>query len=82
MPKRKSVGCENLIGQNVVALRRRRNMKHGELLSQLQVRGIDLSQSALSDIEGQHRKISDRELLAIADCLGVPLQDLFAPSDE
>ena len=78
MPKRKTLGSENLVGQNIVLLRKRKNMKQTDLLAQLQVRGIDINQSALSDIEGQNRKVSDRELVAFADILGVSLDTLFA----
>lgn len=79
MPKRKTVGSENLIGQNVVLLRGRKKMRQTMLLSQLQVRGIDIGQSALSDLEGQNRKVSDKELVAIADALGVSIEELFHP---
>ena len=79
MPTRKTVGTENLVGQNIVLLRKRKHLKQTELLAQLQVRGIDINQSALSAIEGQHRKVSDRELLAISAILCVPLEALFAP---
>lgn len=82
MPKRKKVGSENLIGQNVVLLRRRKKMRQTTLLSQLQVRGIDIGQSALSDLEGQNRKVSDKELVAIADVLGVSVEELFHPKME
>ena len=79
MPRRKTVGAENLIGQNVVLLRRCKGMRQSALLSQLQVRGIDIGQSALSDLEGQNRKVSDKELLAIADALDVSVEELFHP---
>lgn len=79
MPKRKTIGTENLIGQNILLLRKRKRMKQTDLLAQLQVRGIDINQSALSDIEGQNRKVSDRELVTLADILGVSLEELFAP---
>lgn len=78
MPKRKSIGSENLVGQNIVLLRKRKKLRQGDLLTLLQVRGIDINQSALSDIEGQHRKISDKELVAVADALGVNLEELFS----
>ena len=81
MPKRKAVGTENLIGQNIVLLRKRKHMKQTDLLAQLQTRGIDINQSALSDIEGQNRKVSDRELLALADIFNVPLDALFTPPE-
>lgn len=82
MPKRKSVGSENLIGQNIVFLRKSKGLKQTDLLAQLQVRGIDINQSALSDIEGQNRKVSDRELLTIAEILGVPLDALFSAHED
>lgn len=79
MPKRRSVGSENLIGQNVILLRKRMGINQDTLLSRLQVRGIDISQTTLSDIEGQKRRVFDKELLALADVLGVPLDALFHP---
>lgn len=79
MPKRRTIGSENLVGQNVVLLRKRRKINQNMLLSRLQVRGIDISQSSLSDLEGQNRKVSDMELLALADALGVSLEELFHP---
>ena len=81
MPKRKAVGAENLVGQNIVFLRKSRGMKQTDLLAQLQTRGIDINQSALSDIEGQNRKVSDRELLAFADIFNIPLDALFAATE-
>ncbi len=80
MPKRRSVGSENLIGQNVILLRKRAGINQDMLLSRLQVRGIDISQTTLSDIEGQKRRVYDKELLALADILGVSLEELFHPS--
>ena len=83
MPKRKTVGNENLVGQTIVSLRKAKGMKQTDLLAQLQTRGIDINQSALSDIEGQNRKVSDRELLAFADIFNVSLDVLFhAPEKE
>ena len=82
MPTRKSIGTENLVGQNIVLLRKRKNLKQTDLLAQLQVHGIDINQSALSAIEGQHRKVSDRELLAISAILGVSLDALFSPDNK
>lgn len=82
MPKRKSIGTENVVGQNIVLLRKKKKLKQSQLLSQLQVRGIDLGQSALSDIEGQHRKVSDKELLALSEIFSVPIQALFSPPEE
>ena len=67
MPKRKQIGSENLIGQKVVALRKERGMSQKELLARLQIHNLDLGQSALSDLEGQNRKVTDKEILALAE---------------
>lgn len=81
MPKRRSIGSDNLIGQNIILLRKRIGINQDTLLSRLQVRGIDISQTTLSDIEGQKRRVYDEELLAIADALGVSLETLFHPDE-
>lgn len=80
MPKRRSIGTENLVGQNIILLRKRIGINQDTLLSRLQVRGIDISQTTLSDIEGQKRRVYDKELLALADILGVSLDELFHPT--
>ena len=82
MPKRQTLGTENLIGQNVVRLRKQIGMNQGTMLAQLHVRGIDIGQSALSALEGQKRRVFDKELLAFADILGVSLEELFYPKND
>ena len=77
MPTRKEIGTENLVGQRVVALRKKKGMNQKALLARLQTRGIDLGQSGLSELEGQHRKVSDRELLALSECLDVSVCELL-----
>ena len=81
MPKRRFIGTENLIGQNVVMLRKRMGINQDTLLSRLQVRGIDISQTTLSALEGQQRRAYDEELVALADILGVSLEELFHPPE-
>ena len=46
-------------------------MKQIELLARLQTEGIDISVPALSLLEGQKRPVSDKELLALSNILGV-----------
>ena len=52
-------------------------MKQKELLALLQVSGIDMGASTLSDLEGQNRGVSDRELRALARIFDVPLEELY-----
>ena len=57
-------------------------MKQKELLAQLQVRGVDLSASGLSKLEGQVRYVTDFELLALADILSVSVQWLLTGEEK
>ena len=81
-PRRKELGTANSIGAKVVALRKKRGMKQKELLAQLQVRGVDLSASGLSKLEGQVRYVTDFELLALADILSVSVQWLLTGEEK
>jgi len=77
LPARKHIGTENLVGQRVVALRQEKGINQKTLLAKLQTHGIDIGQSGLSELEGQHRKVSDRELLALAKSLDVRVDELL-----
>ena len=46
-------------------------------VAQLQLRGVDLSIPALSLLEGQRRPVSDIELYALAEILGVSADELL-----
>lgn len=65
------LGNCNLIGERLTKKRKAMGLKQREFIVQLQINGIDLSSSALSKIEGQHRIVTDKELAAIADVLNV-----------
>lgn len=65
------LGNSNLIGERLTKKRKAMGLKQREFIVQLQINGIDLSSSALSKIEGQHRIVTDKELTAIADVLNV-----------
>ncbi len=65
------LGDKNMVGARVEASRKTQGMKQKELLAQLQVRGVDLNASGLSKLEGQIRFVTDYELLALAEILGV-----------
>ncbi len=71
------LGDKNLVGARVEAARKDLGMKQKELLAQLQVRGVDLNASGLSKLEGQIRSVTDSELLALSEILGVSLNWLL-----
>lgn len=77
MPTRRTIGDKNDVGQTVVKLRRARGMKQKDLMAQMQTHGCDIGQSALSDLEGQRRAATDRELRVLAEIFNVGLEELY-----
>lgn len=78
MKQRKlALGNRNIIGARVTQARRNKNMKQIELLTQLQLNGIEISTPALSLLEGQKRPVSDIELNALANILEVSVDWLL-----
>lgn len=76
-PRKLELGDRNIIGARVTQVRKAKGMKQVELLAKLQLAGVDLSVPALSLLEGQKRPVSDIELNAIADILGVSVDWLL-----
>ena len=75
------LGSKNLVGARVTEARQMRGMKQVELLARLQTRGIDISIPALSLLEGQKRPVTDIELAAISDVLGVSVDWLLGRTE-
>jgi len=71
------LGDRNMVGVRVTQAREKLDMKQTELLSKLQVAGIDMSTPSLSLLEGQKRPVSDFELNALADILNVSVDWLM-----
>lgn len=76
-PRRLELGNRNLIGARVTEARKALGMKQVELLTRLQLAGVDMSIPALSLLEGQKRPVSDIELNALADILNVSVDWLL-----
>ncbi len=75
--RKQEIGDKNIVGARIEAARKSQAMKQKELLAQLQVRGIDMSASGLSKVEGQIRSVSDYELLAFSEILNVSIMWLL-----
>lgn len=75
--RKQALGDRNIVGARVEQRRKEIGMKQKDLLTQLQIRGIDLNASALSKLEGQLRSVLDFELIAISDVLGVSVNWLL-----
>lgn len=79
--RRLELGSKNLVGARVTEARQMRGMKQVELLARLQTRGIDISIPALSLLEGQKRPVTDIELAALSDILGVSVDWLLGRTE-
>lgn len=79
--RRLELGSKNLVGARVTEARQMRGMKQVELLARLQTRGIDISIPALSLREGQKRPVTDIELAALSDVLGVSVDWLLGRTE-
>ena len=69
--RKQPIGARNICGAKVEERRKEIGMKQKDLLTQLQIRGVDLNSSGLSKLEGQIRSVCDTELVALSDVLGV-----------
>ncbi len=65
-------------GARLRAIRARRGLTQEQLSAMLQVRGIDLTRSALAKIEAGQRHVYLDELLALRKILDVPFDELLA----
>lgn len=79
--RKQPLGDRNICGERVEARRREIGMKQKDLLTQLQIRGIDLNASGLSKLEGQLRSVNDTELIALSDVLNVSVDWLLGLKD-
>lgn len=79
--RRLELGSKNLVGARVTEARQMRGMKQVELLARLQTRGIDISIPALSLLEGQKRPVTDIELAALSDVLGISVDWLLGRTE-
>ncbi|MDO4832199.1 MAG: helix-turn-helix transcriptional regulator [Clostridia bacterium] len=70
-------GNKNICGARIEALRKEKGLKQVDIIESLALQGVDLNNSGLSKIEGQHRSINDYELLAIANTLDVSIDFLL-----
>lgn len=67
----------NLIGDNVKKFRKEKKMSQQELSNKLELLGVYVCRGSVSRIEDKSRTVTDIELFAIAEVLGVSISDLF-----
>lgn len=75
--RKQALGDRNIVGAKIEQKRKSMGMKQKDLLTQLQIKGIDLNASSLSKLEGQLRYVTDFELNAISEVLGMSYEELL-----
>ena len=70
-------GNKNICGIRIESLRKEKGLKQVDMLESLALQGVEMTSSGLSKIEGQHRSVTDIELLAIANTLDVSVDVLL-----
>ena len=81
-PRKAGYGDKNICGANIERIRKQLGMKQSTLMSKMQLMGVDINPSILSKLEGQTRSATDIELKAIANILGVRVEELLQEIDE
>ena len=69
---------ERRIGQNIRALRERACLTQEMLSAQMQVRGCDVTRSALAKIEVGQRHLYPDEIIVLRSLLNVSYEELFS----
>lgn len=68
---------EKKIGANIRMLRERADMTQDMLASKLQLRGCDITRSAVAKIEVGQRHLYPDEIILIKEILGVEFDDIL-----
>ena len=69
---------KNIVGAAVTRLCLEQGITQKALMAKMQTFGADIRYSSLSELEGQTRSVSDREVYALARSLEVEISALFS----
>lgn len=72
-----NAGYEKAMGQKIRKMRMDQNLSQEQLSAQLQVRGCDITRSALAKIEVGQRHIYPDELKALKEIFCISYDELF-----
>ena len=72
----------NLIGKNLKKLRKQKKFSQQKLSNQLELLGVYVCRGSVSRIEDLSRTVTDIELFAIAEVLGVKIDLLFQEKEK
>lgn len=71
---------ERRIGDNIRVLREKANYTQEEVSAMLQVRGCDITRSALAKIEVGQRHLYPDEIILLHEILNAPYEEIFKVS--
>lgn len=83
MPKPKTIsGEKNLISSLLIELRKQQNLFQRDLAHKLQLAGYDMDKNVITRIETNKRYVTDIELRALSEVLGVSYAFLIDGKDK
>ena len=83
MPKPKTIsGEKNLISSRLIELRKQQNLSQRDLAHRLQLAGYDMDKNVITRIETNKRYVTDIELRALSEVLGVSYAFLIDGEDK
>jgi transcriptional regulator with XRE-family HTH domain len=65
------------VGKNIRQLRKKANLTQDMLSARLQIRGCDITRSALAKIEAGQRHLYSYEIILIKEIIGCTYDDIF-----
>lgn len=68
---------KNMIGENLIKLRKERGLSQRALANQLQLVGCDMDKSVITRIENYKRYVSDYELVALSNVFHITIEQLI-----
>ena len=77
-----SSGEKNLISSRLIELRRQQNLSQRDLAHKLQLAGYDMDKNVITRIETNKRYVTDIELRALSEVLGVSYAFLIDGEDK
>lgn len=76
-----SSGEKNLVSSRLIELRRQQNLSQRDLAHKLQLAGYDMDKNVITRIETNKRYVTDIELRALSQVLGVSYAYLIDGKD-
>jgi len=77
-----SSGEKNLVSSQLIELRRQQNLSQRDLAHKLQLAGYDMDKNVITRIETNKRYVTDIELRALSEVLGVSYAYLIDGEDK